>query len=68
VIFNFHREHAETTFVRVDKTPNHADIARPRDAYVRYVWQRATFEAAEKPNSSRRAAPLDETQGNYGAA
>lgn len=63
-----HRENEETTLVRVEKSRYHDEIGRPGDAYVRYIWQRATFEAAEKPNSGRRAAPLEETQGNYGSA
>ena len=63
-----HRENEEITLVRVEKSRYHDEIGRPGDAYVRYIWQRATFEAAEKPNSVRRAAPLEETQGNQGSA
>ena len=57
-----HRENEETTLVRVEKSRYHDEIGRPGDAYVRYVWQRATFEAAEKPNSGRRTATLEEAE------
>jgi twinkle protein len=46
-----HRETDETTLLRVEKSRYHDEIGRPGDAYVRYIWQRAAFEAADKPPS-----------------
>jgi twinkle protein len=43
------RETEEITIVRVEKVRYHDEVGKPGDAYVKYIWQRATFEAAEKP-------------------
>jgi len=49
-----HRETEEITLVRVEKIRYHDEIGRPGDVYVRYDWNRATFDADEQPSHSKR--------------
>lgn len=42
-----HRKSDEETLIRVAKSRYHDQIGKPGDVSVRYVWQRATYVAAE---------------------
>lgn len=44
-----HRKSDDETLIRVAKSRYHEEIGRPGDASVRYVWQRATYEARGAP-------------------
>lgn len=44
-----HRKTDDETLIRVAKSRYHDQIGRPGDISVRYVWQRATYEAIEMP-------------------
>lgn len=49
-----HRQKGEDTLIRVAKSRYHDQIGKPGDVTVRYVWQRATFEAIERPEETRK--------------
>jgi twinkle protein len=44
-----HRKDEETTLIRVAKSRYHQEIGKPGDVEVRYVWQRASYEAINQP-------------------
>jgi twinkle protein len=44
-----HRQEDGSTLIRVAKSRYHDQIGKPGDVAVRYVWQRATYEAIEQP-------------------
>lgn len=45
-----HRKSEDETLIRVAKSRYHDQIGKPGDVSVRYVWQRATFDAIETPS------------------
>jgi twinkle protein len=44
-----HRKDEDTTLIRVAKSRYHQEIGKPGDVEVRYVWQRASYEAINQP-------------------
>jgi twinkle protein len=43
-----HRKPGDETMIRIAKSRYHDQIGKPGDVSVRYVWQRATFEALDQ--------------------
>jgi len=44
-----HRKSEDETLIRIAKSRYHQEIGKPGDVSVRYVWQRASYEAFLKP-------------------